>query len=121
VDTPLAKSRDVLASIPKGWFPPRSASPTPTKPAKTAPPVKESRFFSFSHPPVQQKPAPKEPQAPETTYFDKQFWSDVVQDFSFVPESVCLPEDRIPLHFVSDHDLSTSTLPCWDLYRILPC
>lgn len=112
LDTPLAKSRDVLASIPKGWFPPRATEKTPQKAAPT-----ESRFFSLSS-------TPKPPVVKETpngpTYFDKEFWSEVVQDFSFVPESVCLPEDRMPLHFASDHDLSTSTLPCWDLYKILP-
>lgn len=113
-DTPLAKSRDVLASIPKGWFPPRSNEKTPAQKSSN---LAESRFFSLSSTP---KP-PVVKQSPEgPTYFDTEFWSEVVQDFSFVPESVCLPEDRMPLHFASDHDLATSTLPCWDLYKILP-
>lgn len=50
---------------------------------------------------------------------DRSVWKEFVQEFSMVPESISAMGDRRALKLVSDHDLPSSTLPCWDLYRII--
>lgn len=50
---------------------------------------------------------------------DRKVWQEFVLEFSLVPETVSAMGDRRALKLVSDHDLPSSTLPCWDLYRVV--
>jgi hypothetical protein len=111
--TPLAKSADVLTAPPRGWqvVPSTPATATAKKPAPptmatTAAGKQEGRTGWLKRFPAIGIGA------------DAAAWKAYVQDFGAVPPS-CHAEDRIPLKFVSDHDLASSTLPSWDLYRVV--
>jgi hypothetical protein len=114
-DTLLSKSADIFGAPPKGWL----ATPLGSISTKNG-------KLQTSNPPVKAKSAAHAAPSFNVPWFkttptgaDRKLWQAFVQDFSLVPDSVSSPEDRVPLKFVSDHDLPSSTLPNWDLYHVV--
>ena len=138
-DTPLARSADVLVAPPKGWLSAHTFGQTPPatpSSAAAANGAKGKKGTAAAAAPSQLSPSAAAAAAAASLSPDdpgndngngnasshgalKGSWQRFVENFSFLPASVSSPEDKMPLRFVSDHDLASSTLPCWDLYRIV--
>ena len=124
----LSRSAHVFGAPPKGWLATPIGSPTgPATPTTKAKVAKNATQVNTTNRPASSPTARNPPRPPSfnvpwfkttPTGADRDIWQAFVQDFSLLPESVSSSEDKIPLRFSSDHDLPSSTLPNWDLYRV---
>lgn len=119
----LSKFAYIFGATPKGWLvkPELSLTTPKTKDGKTAKNIvsgsKATTPITKSTPGLASCNVPWFKTTP--TGADRDVWHSFVKDFSLQPESITSFDDRLPLKFISDHDLLSSTLPSWDLYRVI--
>ena len=111
----LSRSADVFGALPKGWLTDGSGTATAKKPASGGLTSKVGLAAQANFPKIN-RPIPWFTTTP--TGASREHWLRYVQDASLVPESVSVAEDRLPLRFISEHDIPAAIIPGWDVYRV---